>query len=44
MNANFGIMPRLDVKVKGGKKYRNEAYAERALRITDETAVRLETL
>lgn len=44
MNANFGIMPRLDVKVKGGKKYRNEAYAERALRIADETAARLETL
>ena len=35
MNANFGIIAPLDHKVKGGKKYRNEAYAQRALeRIT----------
>lgn len=31
MNANFGIMPALGFKVKGGKRYRNQAYAERAL-------------
>ncbi len=31
MNANFGIIAPLDHKVKGGKKARNEAYAERAL-------------
>ena len=35
MNANFGIMPQLGFKVKGGKKYRNEAYAERALNEAD---------
>jgi methylenetetrahydrofolate--tRNA-(uracil-5-)-methyltransferase len=31
MNANFGIVAPLEKKVKGGKKMRNEAYAERAL-------------
>ena len=31
MNANFGIMPPLNVKVRGGKKLRNEAYSERSL-------------
>ncbi len=31
MNANYGIVPLLDRKVKGGKKLRNEAYAERSL-------------
>ena len=31
MNANFGIIPPLDRKVKGGKTVRNEAYSERAL-------------
>ena len=31
MNANFGIIAPLGRKVKGGKKYRNEAYAQRAL-------------
>ena len=36
MNANFGIIAPLDKKVKGGKKFRNEAYAERSLRIIDE--------
>ncbi|MBQ4325186.1 MAG: FAD-dependent oxidoreductase, partial [Clostridia bacterium] len=36
MNANFGILAPLDRKVKGGKKYRNEAYAERALARIDE--------
>ncbi len=31
MNANFGILAPLEGKVKGGKKVRNEAYANRAL-------------
>ncbi len=31
MNANFGIIAPLDKKVKGGKKFRNEAYALRSL-------------
>ena len=33
MNANFGIIAPLGVKIKGGKRYRNEALAERALAI-----------
>ncbi len=40
MNANFGIIPSLEQKVKGGKKARYEAYAVRALaecdRVTEE--------
>ncbi len=36
MNANFGIIAPLEKKVKGGKKYRNEAYAERSLSIIKE--------
>ncbi len=32
MNANFGIIPPLEKKVKGGKRARNDAYVERALR------------
>ena len=35
MNANFGIIAPLEKKVKGGKKFRNEAYAERALSFID---------
>ena len=31
MNANFGIIPPLEKKVKGGKAARNDAYAARAL-------------
>lgn len=31
MNANFGIIEPLPNRVRGGKKFRNEAYAERAL-------------
>jgi methylenetetrahydrofolate--tRNA-(uracil-5-)-methyltransferase len=31
MNVNFGIIPRLDHKVRGGKKMKNAALAERAL-------------
>lgn len=33
MNANFGIIAPFDKKIKGGKKVRNEAYAERSLDI-----------
>ena len=33
MNANFGIIAPLDKKIKGGKRNRNEAYAERSLEI-----------
>ena len=35
MNANFGIIAPHDKKIKGGKRYRNEAYAERSLEIID---------
>ena len=31
MNANFGIIAPFDKKIKGGKRFRNEAYAERSL-------------
>ena len=31
MNANFGIVPLLEKRVKGGKKAKNEALAERSL-------------
>ena len=33
MNANFGIIEPLEKKIKGGKKARNEAYAERSLEL-----------
>ena len=36
MNVNFGIIPRLDKKVKGGKAARNEALSERALETLNE--------
>jgi methylenetetrahydrofolate--tRNA-(uracil-5-)-methyltransferase len=36
MNANFGIIAPLEKKVKGGKKFRNEAYASRSLDIIKE--------
>ena len=36
MNANFGIITPLDKKVKGGKKFRNEALAIRSLEIIKE--------
>ena len=35
MNANFGIIAPHDKKIKGGKRYRNEAYAERSLDIIE---------
>ena len=36
MNANFGIIAPLDKKIKGGKKFRNEAYSERSLALIKE--------
>ncbi len=33
MNANFGIIAPFEKKIKGGKKARNQAYAERSLEI-----------
>ncbi len=33
MNANFGIIAPFEKKVKGGKRVRNEAYAERSLEV-----------
>ncbi|MBE6599394.1 MAG: methylenetetrahydrofolate--tRNA-(uracil(54)-C(5))-methyltransferase (FADH(2)-oxidizing) TrmFO [Ruminococcaceae bacterium] len=44
MNANFGIIPPLEQKVKGGKKFRNEAYANRALAAADAVAEELKQL
>lgn len=44
MNANFGIVPPLEQKVKGGKKYRNEAYANRALAAADKVTQQLKQL
>ncbi len=38
MNANFGMIAPLDKKVKGGKKMRNFAYAERAISIAKQIA------
>jgi folate-dependent tRNA-U54 methylase TrmFO/GidA len=35
MNANFGIIPSLDHRVKGGKIARYEVYANRALEAID---------
>ena len=40
MNANFGIIAPLGHKVKGGKKFRNEAYAERSIAIIKEQFVK----
>ncbi|MBQ9070333.1 MAG: methylenetetrahydrofolate--tRNA-(uracil(54)-C(5))-methyltransferase (FADH(2)-oxidizing) TrmFO [Clostridia bacterium] len=37
MNANFGIIAPFDKKIKGGKKCRNEAYAERSLEIISQS-------
>ena len=36
MNANFGILPPLGYRVKGGKSARNEKLAERALSLLDQ--------
>ena len=35
MNANFGIIAPFDKKIKGGKKFRNEAYSARSLDIIE---------
>lgn len=43
MNVNFGIIDRLDRKVKGGKAVRNEAISQRALGIIRETAEAINT-
>ena len=37
MNANFGIIAPFDKKIKGGKKNRNAAYAERSLALISST-------
>jgi methylenetetrahydrofolate--tRNA-(uracil-5-)-methyltransferase len=37
MNANFGIIAPFDRKIKGGKKNRNAAYAERSLDLISST-------
>ncbi|MBR6918401.1 MAG: methylenetetrahydrofolate--tRNA-(uracil(54)-C(5))-methyltransferase (FADH(2)-oxidizing) TrmFO [Clostridia bacterium] len=39
MNANFGIMPSPDVKIKGGKKMRYAYYAKRSLDIIDKLEI-----
>ncbi len=41
MNANFGIIAPLEKKVKGGKKFRNEAYSARSLEIIDQKYLNL---
>ncbi len=41
MNANFGIIPSLDHKVKGGKIARYEVYASRALAALDDVLDRI---
>jgi len=41
MNANFGIIAPFEKKVKGGKRNRNEAYAERSLEIVKSKLVPL---
>ncbi len=42
MNANFGILPPLGFKVKGGKRARNDAYVARALSSIDSLRESLE--
>lgn len=42
MNANFGIVPPLDARVKGGKKARNEALAARSLAAVNAFALSLQ--
>ena len=41
MNANFGIIAPLEKKVKGGKKLRNEAYADRSISIIKEKYIKV---
>ncbi|MBR3415458.1 MAG: methylenetetrahydrofolate--tRNA-(uracil(54)-C(5))-methyltransferase (FADH(2)-oxidizing) TrmFO [Clostridia bacterium] len=44
MNANFGVVAPLDHKVKGGKRARNQALAERALDAADRYAEQIKNL
>ena len=44
MNANFGIIAPLEKKVKGGKKFRNEAYANRSLEIIEQSFMDLDNI
>ncbi len=44
MNANFGIIAPLGKKVKGGKKFRNEAYSVRSLDIIDQNYLNLKDI
>ena len=44
MNANFGVVAPLDRKVKGGKRARNQALAERALDAADRYAEQIKNL
>lgn len=44
MNANFGIIPPLEKRVKGGKSARNEAYAARSLSLIDALATEISQL
>lgn len=44
MNANFGIIAPLEKKIKGGKKFRNEAYSARSLEIIDQNYLNLKDL
>ena len=39
MNANFGLMPQLGYKVKGGKKGRNDEFARRALESAEKLVI-----
>ncbi len=41
MNVNFGIIDRLDRKVKGGKTVRNEAISARAIEVVTEIAAEI---
>lgn len=41
MNANFGILPPLSQRVKGGKRARNDAYVERSLALAKALSQRL---
>ena len=43
MNANFGIVPLLDKKVKGGKSVRNEALSARALEALEQILADVKT-
>ena len=44
MNINFGIVAPLDKKVKGGKKFRNEALSVRSLEIIDLAVTELDKI